>query len=348
MSVWGIGRENSPIMIVGEYFDRSDVEPFSGVSGEPLIKCLAEAGLMLGDCYRTCVLNLRPPGDFLPNLIARSKKEVTPFHKLLHNRFCLPSVHEEYQRLQEEITRIQPKIIIAAGDLALWALTSMSNILKWRGSVFPFNQGGVLTKVLVATLNPATTLYVPEQRAMLVADLRRVANLLPRVGSWQPAEARWQFTIRPNFKTVMDILGSLTKRLDSKIPLWIDFDLETKAGHIACAGVSWTKENALCIPFMCERSTQGYWSSEEEARVVFALYKLLTHPIVRVRGQNLLYDCQHTYRHWHFVPRVVQDTLISFHTCFAGLPKRLDFQASLFCENYMQWKPDKTSWKEGG
>ncbi len=348
MSLWGIGREDAPVMIVGEFFDRSDVEPFSGVSGEPLIKCLAEAGIMLGDCYRTCVLNLHPPGDYLPNLIARSKKEVTPLHELLNNRFCLPQVHHEYSRLLGEIKRLQPKVIIAAGELALWSLTGMSNILKWRGSIFPYKQEGVSSRIVVATLNPATTLYVPEQRAMLVADLRRAARLLVKHEPWQPAESRWQFTIRPSFQVAMDIMGSLLKRLDSKIPLWIDFDLETKAGHIACAGISWTKENALCIPFMCERSVSGYWLEGEEAAIVYRLYKLLTHPVVRVRGQNLLYDCQYTYRHWHFVPRVVQDTMISMHTCFAGLPKRLDFQASLFCENYMQWKPDKTSWKEGG
>ncbi|MFS2212853.1 hypothetical protein, partial [Kosakonia cowanii] len=64
------------------------------------------------------------------------------------------------------------------------------------------------------------------------------------------------------------------------------------------------------------------------------------HPNVLVRGQNLLYDAQYTYRHWHFVPRVAQDTMISHHTMWAGLPKRLDFQASMYCDHYVYWKDE--------
>ncbi len=78
------------------------------------------------------------------------------------------------------------------------------------------------------------------------------------------------------------------------------------------------------------------------------LYQLLTHPAVKVRGQNLLYDCQFTYRYWCFIPRVKQDTMIAWHSCFPGLRKSLDFQASIVCDDYLQWKPEKGTWKEGG
>ena len=99
---------------------------------------------------------------------------------------------------------------------------------------------------------------------------------------------------------------------------------------------------------MSKTNFSGYWNLEEEAQIVFLLYKLLTHPNCFVRGQNLLYDAQYTYRHWHFIPNVKQDTMIAHHSAFCGMRKSLDFQASLYCKWYVQWKPDKSAWKVGG
>ena len=153
----------------------------------------------------------------------------------------------------------------------------------------------------------------------------------------------WNFLIRPSYQLADVTLRSLLAQLNLG-PLWITFDLETRAGHIACAGFSWTPTDAICIPFMCVENQVGYWEPEEEAALVYLIYKVLTHPNVLVRGQNLLYDAQYTYRHWHFVPRVAQDTMISHHTMWAGLPKRLDFQASMYCDHYVYWKDDGKTW----
>lgn len=129
--------------------------------------------------------------------------------------------------------------------------------------------------------------------------------------------------------------------------IWVDFDLETRAGHIACAGLSWSRTDAISIPFMCQESREGYWNEEEEAIILQKLYQVLTHENVRVRGQNLLYDCQYTYRWWHFAPRVAQDTMISQHTLFCILPKSLAFQASMYADWYVYWKDEGKTWQTG-
>ena len=94
--------------------------------------------------------------------------------------------------------------------------------------------------------------------------------------------------------------------------------------------------------------THGYWLEDMEIELVWRLYKILRHRNAKIRGQNLLYDCQYTDRHWCFVPNVKQDTMIAHHSVFCGLKKSLDFQASLYCGYYKQWKPEKTVWKAGG
>lgn len=306
-------------------------------------KILWEARIMVGECQ---LLSLAPPtfpGKSMEQFIAFKKAQVSPQHTILHGLYTHSTLTGAVQRLKSEIALIAPKVILTMGEWAMWTLTGHRNALKQRGSLFRYGN-----TPLIVTLAPERLQYLLEYRAMVVSDLRRVRKLQDQIGPVKFPGDGWRFTIRPSFGKVMAVLVSLIKQLDSGVPLWIDFDLETKAGHIACAGISWTKTDALCIPFMCEANTTGYWSLEEESAIVFTLYRLLTHRNVNVRGQNLLYDCQYTYRHWHFLPRVKQDTMISHHTCFAGLPKKLDFQASLYCESYQQWKPEKVSWKEGG
>ncbi|MGH9428477.1 MAG: DNA polymerase, partial [Terriglobia bacterium] len=136
------------------------------------------------------------------------------------------------------------------------------------------------------------------------------------------------------------------KPADSIGPLEISFDLETRNGHIACAGLAHNYQEAICIPFMCVERLTGYWTEDEEAEIVYALWGLLTHPGVVVVGQYLHYDCQYTYRYWHFVPRRIEDTIIKQHVVFAGLPKKLDFQASMYCEHYVYWKDDSKEWNK--
>lgn len=196
---------------------------------------------------------------------------------------------------------------------------------------------------VVPTYHPAYILRSWSDRMLCVQDLRRAAKY--KDGIPYPS-LNWRFTIRPSFSAVMNCLTALLETCNTK-PLWIDFDLETKHGHIDCAGLSWSLVDAICIPFMSKENKAGYWSVEEEASIIFLLCKLLQHPNCLVRGQNLLYDSQYTYRHWHMIPNVKQDTMISMHVMFAGMKKSLDFQASLFCDFYSQWKPDKAQWAEG-
>jgi DNA polymerase I-like protein with 3'-5' exonuclease and polymerase domains len=117
---------------------------------------------------------------------------------------------------------------------------------------------------------------------------------------------------------------------------------------------------------MAVGSPEGYWQPEEESLVLEALGRVLCHPNACVVGQNLLYDAQYTWKHWHFVPRVTFDTMIAHHTAFAaaagpddtslakhkkgvkkrqgGFKKSLDFQASLYNAHYVYWKDDSKEW----
>jgi DNA polymerase len=337
------GPADARIMLVGEApgaDEEREGRPFVGASGQELNRMLHEAGISRSECFCTNVARERPLNNDISNFIAKTKKDRTSAHTLFNGKYVRRPIVEGAALLEKEIQMVSPSIIITLGNVPLWCLTNLWGITKWRGSML--YKSGTNTKIL-PTYHPAAILRQWDWRATAVADLRRAARF--RNGEPYP-DPKWRFIVRPSFHTAVKVLTSLIDECEATAEgstLEISFDLETKLGHIDCAGFSWNLHDAICIPFW-----NDYWSEEEETQLVYLIYKLLTHPRVGVIGQNLLYDAQYTYRWWHFIPRIKQDTMISWHVAFPGLPKRLDYQASLLCDQYVQWKPDKSVWKAGG
>jgi len=353
MPAAGEGNPSAKLFIVGEawgeYEERSG-QPFQGRSGEELNSMLEEVGLSRSSCYVSNLVNARPPFNDISKWITAKKKDITPDMVRLRDRYVKPVVRDGLTQLLSEIALVKPNVILALGNSPLWALTGASGILKWRGSQLKTDftdapewstQIGPALK-LIPTLHPAYVLRDYASRPAVINDLKRVVRELSSPD--YANEPNWNFIVRPSIETVLGTLQSLLVGLDRGEREWIDFDLETRAGHIACAGLSWTLEDAICIPFMCIEDRNGYWPEDQEASILALLYRVLTHPKVKVRWQNGLYDAQYTYRHWHFVPRGAQDTMISHHTAFCGLPKSLAYQASLYCDHYVFWKDDGKTW----
>ena len=70
-------------------------------------------------------------------------------------------------------------------------------------------------------------------------------------------------------------------------------------------------------------------------------------PNVLLVGQNFNYDLQYIFRHWNILPTNIADTMIMQHSAFSTLPKNLGFLSSMYCEDHLYWKDDRTDWKEG-
>ena len=318
--------------------DEDDLgRPFVGASGAELNKMLHEAGIMRTECFVTNLINHRPPNNDLAAWIAMKKKNRTPAHIQLRDRWVLPTFIAGYSQLLAEIELVQPNLIVAFGNWAMWALTGKFGIMKWRGSQLRADVG----PKLIPSIHPAAVLREWSLRGAVVNDLRRAKR---HMDSREYSPPKWKFTLRPNFSQTMDRLFWLKQQLDTGQLEWIELDLETRGGHIATCGLSWTRLDAISIPFMCIGRQDGYWSFEEEAHIIWSLYQVLCHPRVRVRWQNGLYDAQYTWRHWHFVPRGAQDTMISQHTLWSDQPKSLAYQASTFADWYVYWKDEGKTW----
>lgn len=341
------GPAPAKVMIVGEAPGEQEVRegiPFVGASGQELGKMLSEAGIMRSACFVTNVIRERPPENDIGHFIAMRKADVTPEHRSVRDKMVKRPVWEGLELLQREIELVQPNVIIALGNVSMWALTGKWGITSWRGSLLQCDLPvglGYQPKVVPA-YHPAAVLRQWSWRQILVHDLRRAAAH-SSVREYHRRD--YAFITRPDFPTACEHLDLLQRIVEAR-PLPLAVDIETRAGHTACIGLAWSKTEALCIPLMCVERADGYWTLDEEADLSYRLYRLLTHPNCHVLGQNFSYDAQYFYRHHHFVPNLRRDTMLAQHVCFSNLPKGLDFLSSMYCEHHCYWKDDGKTWDE--
>lgn len=345
MSVPSVGPVDAPIMIVGEAPGADEVakgQPFVGFSGQLLDRMLGDAALSRQHIRVTNVVRERPPGNridlWIPSTKGAQHEALGLGWPTVRGRVVHPHVDVGYRLLLAEIMAVRPRIIIALGNTALWALTGLDSVSKWRGSYLETEYG-----LVIPTLHPASVLRQWTTKPIVVQDLRRVAAALRS----PPVRPRWDFTVRPTLSQVQHTLSRLYQEAEAG-PLKLACDIETRAQHIACFGLAWSPHEALCIPFLCVERPFGYWNEDEESEIVWLLHCLLLHPNVLIVGQNFIYDAQYLMRHWHFAPARIRDTMVAQHVCFPGMPKSLDHIASMYCEWYVYWKDDGKEWDKHG
>ena len=341
------GPAPARIMIVGEAPGDEEIrrgEPFVGASGTELSKMLMEAGISRSACFVTNVIRVKPPGNDIAAFIADRKKDVTPQHGLIRDRMCLPPVWEGVSLLQREIEMVRPNVIIALGNVAMWALTGKWGVTTWRSSLLQCDLELALDykPKVIPTYSPTVVFRQWSWRQIMVHDLRR-AKKHEKIRDVSPVD--YQFIIRPSYETALEYLTAL-HLLVVRRPTSLAVDIETRAGHTACIGIAWSSREAICFPLMCVERKEGYWSESEEAEISFRLYKLLTHPNCEVIGQNFSYDAQYFWRHLHFLPNLKRDTMLAQHVCFSNMQKGLDFLSSMYCESHVYWKDDGKLWDE--
>lgn len=339
------GPAPARIMIVGEAPGEEDVRkgyPFSGYSGTELTRMLAEANIQRGACFVTNVVRQPAPGGDLDAFIAARKSDITQHHGIMRNKYCLPPVFEGMALLQREIELVRPNVILALGNVAMWALTGQWGITSWRGSTLLCDLPLSLDykPKVIPSYSPGMVMRNWAWRPIAVMDFQRAFKAS---SSREYVKPERNFLVRPEFVTALEVLQQLQYQCDQG-PVKLAIDIETRAGHIACIGLAWSKKDAICIPLMCAERVEGYWTSEQEAILMHAMMQLLTHPNCHGIGQNFLYDAQYFHRHLMYVPRIERDTMLAHHACFSNMQKGLDFLSSMYCEDHVYWKDDGKTW----
>lgn len=312
-------------------------EPLQGSDGMEFNRMLGDAKIMRSECFVTSLIRSRVPGNDASSLVALKKNQVTLEYVPFHHLHVLPRFLTDLEALIREIDLVKPRVILALGNASMFALTGKWGIKSWRGSSIPYTTPSGHSCTVVPTYSPDYVRVVWKERQICVSDMRRVKALAERP---TVPTVDYNFLIRPSFTRTVSVLNELLRKVTDG-PTRLSVDIETRAGHITCVGIAWSRVDAICIPQMVSQQVAGsnhYWREEEEVFITHLLYRLLTHPNAVVIGQNFLYDAQYFYRHFHFLPNLKRDTMIAHHSMFSNMRKSLDFLASMYCENYEYWK----------
>lgn len=327
------------ILILGENatsYDERFGEPFSSSGGKLLASLLNRQGIAWNSTFRTNVCEYRPPGDDINEWISPNKKCPHEGWVQVKDKWVHPLVAEGMSRLEKLLSQVQPKIILAVGGAALWALTGLSGIGKWRGSRLSDPQ---IPCPIVPTWDPAAAVRSPELLPGMKSDLAR----LKAIHEGRQTPRLYKFVVEPTFDETCSWLDILLKDADAG-PIDLSVDIETRRGHIACIGFARNATEAICIPLL--RANGFYWTEGEEATILHKLWKVFHHPNLGFIGQNFSYDAQYIWRHWHILPKdgTVYDTMIGHHATFSTMKKGLDFLSSLYAQDHIYWKDESKDW----
>lgn len=160
-TVFGVGSRQAQWLVVGEAPGAEEDargEPFVGRAGQLLNSMLRAVGLAREQVYIANVLKCRPPGNRDP-----APQEAAE---------CLPY-------LEQQITLLKPKIMLAVGRIAAQnLLRSDSPLGRLRQQVHRFGHSQV---PLVATYHPAYLLRTPADKRKAWEDLKFAREVCARV-----------------------------------------------------------------------------------------------------------------------------------------------------------------------
>lgn len=336
---------DAKIMLIGEAPGQQEEalgKPFVGKSGQELTKMLAEAGIIREECYLTNVFLDRPPSN---NIFAwcLKKKEADEAWQALGNEGKYPYVYlksgnyldparlvEALPRLQEEIKAYNPNIIIALGNTPLWALTNLSGITKYRGTILLCDIFDQQYKVLPA-FHPAYILRQWESRPVAVADFMKAKKESQYKEFRRINRELW---LEPNTQDIVDFREKHLTTAES-----FAYDIETGFGQITCIGFG-TTTHAMCVPFLDTRKPDwSYWQTKDEEVAAWNLVRSILNLSGPLKiAQNGMYDITWLWTKVGIpVNAPMGDTMLMHHSMFPEMNKGLAFLGSIYT-NEVSWK----------
>jgi len=164
-AVPGEGNPMAQILFIGEGPGRDEDEqgrPFVGAAGKFLTQMLGLAGLKREDVYITNVVKHRPP----------------------QNRDPLPDEIEAcWAFLEAQIKVIKPKIIVTLGRHAMGRFLPGLRISEVHGQAKRSKGIWCERQVFFPVYHPASALYNPSLRDILIRDMKKLPILLKKINN---------------------------------------------------------------------------------------------------------------------------------------------------------------------
>lgn len=234
------------------------------------------------------------------------------------------------------------RFIVVLGNYALQAVTGLTGISNYRGSVVDVllrssaNEIGRDVRVM-CLVNPAAVMREPKWEIVFNFDVGKLKRLLN--GTY--ADYHINTLINPSFN---EATRWIDKMQDEQLPVAVD--IETISGETACIGFANNKNEAMCINL--RTATANHYSATEETLLYKRMQRFFNDPKTQLVAQNGMFDGSWLW-YWDRlrIPRFWYDTMLAHHTLYPSLPHNLGFLTSQYTTHPF-YKDEGKDWKEGG
>ena len=288
------------------------------------------------EVHRTNVFNLHPPHNDLGHFLG-AKSTALPAYPALKlgvqrsgykplGNFVRAEFAGELDRLGDELLDHNPNLIVALGNVALWALTGLTGVAGLRGTTLASTLTVAGFKIL-PTYHPAAVLRNWDLRPVVLANLMKAARESTYPEIRRPQREIW---IEP---TLADIREFFTRHITPSCLLSVD--IETAGDRITCIGFAPSSHLALVIPFDDDRSATGnYWPTLADERECWDLIAgVLRDPTIPKLFQNGAYDISFLWRSMKIrVLGAEHDTMLLHHALQPEALKSLGFLGSVYSD----------------
>lgn len=356
---------SKPILIVGEAKGAEEHRinsSFVGAGGVELLRLLNESGIitlsgndkgLIGDyyrrgdprsiesiwrlhpeVYRTNVFQIHPSGNKLEWFCGPKADGIPSYPALLTGKYVRNEFAGELDRLADEILRIDPNLILALGNTALWALCGRTGVGKLRGTTHVTTHC-VTGYKLLPTYHPASLFRQWEHRPTVVIDLIKAKREAEFPEVRRPACEIW---IEPTLEDIHEFTERYIRGCDL-----LSVDIETAGSRITCIGFAPNASVAIVIPLDDSRAKGGsYWPTREAESAAWGCIRdILVDGTIRKLFQNGLYDIAFLLRSYGIGVRgAAHDTMLLQHALQPEALKGLGYLGSLYCD-FGAWKSER-------
>jgi len=263
----GRGTKPARLLFIGEApakHEEAKGLPFVGPAGWELDKWLKDAKIPEGEYWIDNVSPYRLPGDSVANL----------------------NVSEWIPRLNEVIAEVDPRVIVPLGGTSLRAVTGLTSIGNWRGSMIRREDG----RRVVPTYHPAYIIDYKNAawwwRWICIQDFRKAWR-----ESIKPSKPRERMFITGPQMHEIEVAFERLSKGDH-----ITLDIERWKGQVTCVALTNDPSWAISIPFIW--AGEAYWDEINELRLWRQISQLLHDK--PCWGQNLNFDLVNLRRYGIF------------------------------------------------
>lgn len=344
------GPLSARIAIVGEAPGEWEVKngrPFCGPAGYLLDKLLNRAGISRGDCYVTNVVKERPPQNDISKFIQFKTSKRGGYSQTVVT--TTPEYDYYEQLLLDELKTIDANIIIAMGNVSMYALTRNTGITKHRGSMY-WCKGS--NKKVICTMHPAgiirnhPNLQTATDQAQALESHFVVSDLNKALHESNFTELNY-----PEYDLIVEPMPPDIFAFFKECSMYkeVSFDIETTipAKDMKCFSLAYRDEqkkiHSICVPLTCHFG--DYLSPADETEVMIQLGRILESNSITVLTQNgIRFDSTFMFEKYGIRLWPIRDTYVAQAILYPEFPRDLGFLCSIYT-NQPYYKDDAKEWR---